>query len=81
MSHFTNKLTETFVISRTRTSASRQSRQQVGIKVKEVLWLQGEYDFIAILETSDDLVATASNLNTAKQGNVHTTTIRAFTEA
>jgi uncharacterized protein with GYD domain len=64
-----------------RVEAAKAAAAKVGINVKEVLWLQGEYDFMTISESSDDLVATAFNLNTAKQGNVHTTTIRAFTEA
>jgi uncharacterized protein with GYD domain len=43
--------------------------------------LQGEYDFMAISETNDEIAAAAFNLNTAKQGNVHTLTLRAFTVA
>jgi uncharacterized protein with GYD domain len=64
-----------------RVEAAKTAAAKVGIKVKEVLWLQGEYDFMAISEASDEMVATAFNLNTLKQGNVHTTTIRAFTQA
>jgi uncharacterized protein with GYD domain len=54
---------------------------QAGMKVKETLWLQGEYDFIAIVEAPDEIAATAFNINNLKQGNVTTHTMRAFTSA
>ena len=43
------------------------------------LWLQGEYDFLAIGEAADEYALTAFNINALKQGNVHTHTMRAFT--
>jgi uncharacterized protein with GYD domain len=36
---------------------------------------------MAISETNDEIAAAAFNLNTAKLGNVHTLTLRAFTVA
>jgi uncharacterized protein with GYD domain len=54
---------------------------QAGMKVKETLWLQGEYDFIAIVDAPDEIAATAFNINNLKQGNVTTHTMRAFTSA
>jgi len=64
-----------------RVEAAKKAAAQAGMTVKETLWLQGEYDFLAITEAPDDMAATAFNLNTLKQGNVHTHTMRAFTVA
>lgn len=49
--------------------------------VRETLWLQGEYDFLAIVEAPDEIAAVAFNLNNVRQGNVHSHTMRAFTVA
>jgi uncharacterized protein with GYD domain len=64
-----------------RVEAATKAAAQAGMKVKETLWLQGEYDFLAIVEASDDIAATAFNLNNLKLGNVHSHTMRAFTVA
>jgi uncharacterized protein with GYD domain len=56
-----------------------KAAKEFGINIKETLWLQGEYDFMVVSEVSDDGAATAFALNVLKQGNVQSTTIRAFT--
>jgi uncharacterized protein with GYD domain len=61
-----------------RLEAAKKAVAQVGLTVKEALWLQGEYDFIAIVE-GDEIAATAFNINILKQGNLHSHTMRAFT--
>lgn len=64
-----------------RVEAATKAAKEAGMTVKETLWLQGEYDFMAIAETNDELAAAAFSLTTAKQGNVQTLTLRAFTVA
>jgi len=64
-----------------RVEAAKKAAAQAGITVKETLWLQGEYDFLAIVEGSDEIAGAAFNLNTLKLGNVHSHTMRAFTVA
>jgi len=64
-----------------RVEALTKAAAKAGIKVKESLWLQGEYDFLSIGEAEDEYAATAFNINVLKQGNVHTHTMRAFTMA
>ncbi|HEX9169058.1 MAG TPA: GYD domain-containing protein [Roseiarcus sp.] len=64
-----------------RVEAATKAAAKAGMTVKETLWLQGKYDFLAIVEASDDIAATAFNLNNLRQGNVHTHTMRAFTVA
>jgi uncharacterized protein with GYD domain len=64
-----------------RLEAAKKAAAQAGITIKEVLWLQGEYDFLTISEAADEHAATAFTINVLKQGNLHTHTMRAFTVA
>ncbi len=64
-----------------RVEAAKKAAAQAGMTIKEVLWLQGEYDFLAIAEATDEIAAAAFTLNIAKMGNVHGQTMRAFTLA
>jgi uncharacterized protein with GYD domain len=53
----------------------------VGIKLKEIVWTQGQYDLVAISEAPDEATATAFLLNMLKAGNLRAQTLRAFTAA
>ena len=53
----------------------------MGAKVREVYWTLGAYDGVLIFEAADDETATALLLHLGSQGNVQTTTARAFTAA
>lgn len=64
-----------------RVEAATQAAAQVGMFVRETLWLQGEYDFLAIIEAPDEVSAAAFNLNHVRQGNVRSHTMRGFTAA
>jgi len=62
-----------------RTEAAKSAAKQIGMTIKEVLWLQGQYDLIVISEGSDEIAMTAFILNTLKAGNLRMQTLRAFT--
>ena len=62
-----------------RVEAAIKAAEAAGMKVKETLWLQGEYDFMAISESSDEIAAMAFAIQTLKLGNVQSKTMRAFT--
>ena len=62
-----------------RVEAAIKAAEAAGMKVKETLWLQGEYDFMAISEGADEIAAMAFAIQTAKLGNVQSQTLRAFT--
>jgi uncharacterized protein with GYD domain len=49
--------------------------------LKEIVWTQGQYDLVAISETSDETAAGAFLFNLLKTGNVRAQTLRAFTAA
>ena len=64
-----------------RVEAAKKAAAEAGVTIRETMWLQGEYDFMAITEANDEIAATAFGLNIAKQGNVRAVTMRAFTIA
>ncbi len=64
-----------------RTEVATKAAVAMGMKIKEVVWTQGQYDMVIISEASDDLKATAMALNTLKLGNVRAQTLRGFTAA
>ena len=62
-----------------RSEAVRAAAAQSGVKIKEILWLQGPYDIVVITETPDDAAANAFGINMLKAGNLRGQTLRAFT--
>ena len=61
-----------------RAEAAEQLAAKLGGKLKDIYWTVGPYDLIAISEAPDDESATAFSLALGAQGNVRTTTMRAF---
>lgn len=51
---------------------------KMGVKLETVLWTQGRYDLVAILEAPDDETVAASMLTLGGSGNVRSETLRAF---
>jgi len=62
-----------------RAAALKASAKKMGCKVKDVYWTLGDQDGVLIFEAADDETATALLLHLGAMGNVHTTTVRAFT--
>lgn len=54
--------------------------QKMGGKVIGVYLVMGEYDYVVIGEAPSDEVQTAFTLALCSQGNVKSTTLKAFTE-
>ena len=61
-----------------RAEAVGQLAAKVGVTIKHIYWTLGAYNLVTILEAADDESATAFNLAISSQGNVRTTTMRAF---
>ncbi len=61
-----------------RYEASRQKLEQMGVTIRETYWTIGPYDIVSIGEAPDDETMTAAALAIAGEGNVRTTTLRAF---
>jgi uncharacterized protein with GYD domain len=64
-----------------RAAAFKAAAKKLGVKVTNVYWTFGDYDGLLILEAPDDETATTALLHLGAAGNVHTTTVRAFTAA
>lgn len=62
-----------------RAAAFKAAAKKLGAKVTNVYWTLGEYDGLLVLESPDDETAMTVLLHLAALGNVHTTTVRAFT--
>jgi uncharacterized protein with GYD domain len=52
--------------------------QKYGARIEQVYWTIGSYDIVSILEAPDDESATAMLLELGSQGNLRTTTLRAY---
>jgi uncharacterized protein with GYD domain len=61
-----------------RAEAGKALAAKFGGALKEIYWTIGPYDIVAISEAPDDETATAFALTLASQGNLRTTTLRAF---
>lgn len=63
-----------------RANRFREIAEECGVKVKEIMWLMGEYDVINIVETEDEKNLAALLLRVGAWGNVKTTTYKTFSE-
>ena len=55
--------------------------KKMGVKITDIYWTLGDHDGVLIYEATDDETAAAFLLHLGSLGNVHTTTVRAFTAA
>ena len=61
-----------------RADAFKQLITKHGGSVNSLWWTLGPYDIVAVVEAPDDETMTAAALELGAQGNVRTTTLRAF---
>jgi uncharacterized protein with GYD domain len=64
-----------------RAAALKATARKMGVKVTDIFWTLGDYDGLLVLEAADDETAAALLLHLGAMGNVHTSTVRAFTAA
>ncbi len=64
-----------------RLDAARQAIESMGGAMKDVYLTMGGYDIVITLEAPSDEVVARFALMVGSQGNVRTTTLRAFDEA
>lgn len=63
-----------------RAKAAAKVAESAGGRFIGIWWTLGQYDAVAIIEAPDDETITQALLATGMQGNVRTTTMRAFSE-
>jgi uncharacterized protein with GYD domain len=57
---------------------ARDAGREAGVTWRETYWTLGPYDIVSIIDAPDDETLMAAILNVAGQGNIRTTTLRAF---
>jgi uncharacterized protein with GYD domain len=75
---FTEKGIQGIQKSPKRAAAFKAAAKKMGVKVTGIYWTLGYFDGVVIFDAPDDETATAAMLHLSAQGNVHTTTARAF---
>lgn len=75
---FTEKGIQGIQESPKRAAAFKAAAKKMGVKVTDIYWTLGYFDGVVIFDAPDDESATAAMLHLSAQGNVHTTTARAF---
>lgn len=76
--NFTDKGIQSIKESTKRAAAAKEAGKKMGVNMREVFWTMGEYDLICVLEADDEATLTAFNLAIAKEGNVRSKSLRAF---
>lgn len=61
-----------------RYEAARDQLEARGVSFKEIYWTLGAHDIVSVIEAPDDESLAAALLAVARQGNIRTTTMRAF---
>ena len=61
-----------------RARETREQNEKRGFKVKVLLWTQGPYDLVAVVEAPSEEAMMGGMVNILSAGNVTSTTMRAF---
>jgi uncharacterized protein with GYD domain len=61
-----------------RYEAAQAAMGASGVTFKDAYWTVGPYDLVTVVEGPDDETAAAALLGIAAQGNIRSTTMRAF---
>ena len=56
----------------------RQQNARVGFTIKDVYWLQGSYDMMAVVDAPSEEAMMGAMMNVVSAGNVTSVTMRAF---
>lgn len=61
-----------------RYEAAKSQFEQMGVTFKDIYWTLGAHDIVCIVDAPDDETLAATLLRLGSQGNLRTTTLRAF---
>lgn len=81
LGNFTDQGVRNVKDSPKRADAFKEMAKTFGVTVKEIVWTQGRYDVVTILEAPDEDAAMSLSLSLGALGNVRTETLRAFSAA
>lgn len=75
---WTDKGVQNFKDSVDRYEAAEGQMGSIGVKFTSIYWTLGVHDIVSVIEAPDDETLAAGLLAVAGQGNIRTTTLRAF---
>jgi uncharacterized protein with GYD domain len=78
---FTAKGSQSIQESPKRATAFTAAAKKMGLRIVGLYWTLGSFDGLIVFEAPDEQTATAAMLSLASEGNVQTTTARAFDAA
>lgn len=81
LANFTDQGARNVKDSPKRADAFKEMAKTFGVTVKEIVWTQGRYDVVTVLEAPDEAAAMSLSLSLSALGNVRTETLRAFSAA
>ena len=61
-----------------RYEAAESQFQEMGVRFRDIYWTLGSHDIVSIVDAPDSETLAAALLRLASQGNLRTTTLRAF---
>ncbi len=64
-----------------RAAEAKEVAKKFGVNMREIFWTMGECDLVAVLEAEDENALAAFNLAIARQGNVRSRSMRAYSAA
>jgi uncharacterized protein with GYD domain len=62
-----------------RYEAAAGALESLGVRFTDIYWTMGGHDIVAVADAPDDETLAAGLLTVGAQGNIRTTTLRAFT--
>ena len=62
-----------------RVDAAEAMFGKLGVRLKDIYWTTGQYDIVAVTEAKDEESGVAALLALGAQGNVRSSTLRAYT--
>src|SRR5215471_6161793 len=80
LANFTDQGIRNVKDSPKRADAFKEMAKTFGVTVKELVWTQGRYDIVTIIEAPDESAAMSLNLSLGALGNVRTETLRKETK-
>ena len=76
--NFTDKGIQSVKDTTKRAAAAKEAGKKLGVNMREIYWTMGEHDVVCVLEADSEAALTAFNLAIARQGNVRSHSMRAF---
>ncbi|MCP3370141.1 GYD domain-containing protein [Bradyrhizobium cajani] len=81
LGNFTDQGVRNVKDSPKRAEAFKEMAKSFGVTVKEIVWTQGRYDVVTVLEAPDEVAAMSLGLSVSALGNIRSETLRAFSAA